>query len=359
MGFGTYRWSGAPDHVAALRRALDLGCSLVDTAPNYAPAEVRSRLGQVLAPHRSQVRIVSKGGYLPGGGYSLDAPFLRSLIHSEARTVGRGHLDAFLVHNPEHLLRDHDEGEALDRIGAAFAVCAEQVAAGTIGSFGVSSNVLATPAVPLGQHTVDDYARLATELGAGPALRYVQFPHNLVERQALENAFLDRCRALGVTTVGNRPLSPRTPDGPMRIADPPEGVHRASTELLAELVARPAGLGWLVQHWDEVASPDALDYVEGLVDLAPRDPGAVGSRRTARDLIAARRRELREAASARTRELVGSPGVRDTLAGEAGQPVTLRACQTYLRDLDHVLVGFRRVADVDQLAALFGDSGAP
>ena len=89
MGFGTYRWSGAPDHVAALRRALDLGCSLVDTAPNYAPAEVRSRLGQVLAPHRSQVRIVSKGGYLPGGGYSLDAPFLRSLIHSDDHPARR------------------------------------------------------------------------------------------------------------------------------------------------------------------------------------------------------------------------------------------------------------------------------
>jgi predicted oxidoreductase len=353
VGFGTYRWTGAPDHVAALHRALDLGCTLVDTAPNYATLEVRSLLGRVLAPHRADVHLISKGGYTSEGGYSLEPRFIRDRIRSEAELVGDGYLDTFLLHNPEHLLVAFDERQVLDQVGEALAVCAEQVAAGTIRSFGVSSNVVATPSVAMGQDTVYAYAQLAADLNAGHALRYLQFPHNLVERAALSDHWLDRCRALKLTTIGNRPLSPLTPHGPFRIADPPMQPHRPSIHVLAELGRRRHGLSWLQEHWDQVASPDALDYVEGLVELALKDPASAAVAPTVRELISAKRLEFREAASAQTSKIVESPEIGTALVGDPGRPVALRACETYLRDLDHVLVGFRRPADVDQLGGLF------
>lgn len=353
LGFGTYRWAATADHTAALYRALDLGCTLIDTAPNYATADVRARLGRVLASRRTELHVISKGGYTADGGYCLDPDFIRRRIQTEAELVGGGYLDTFLLHNPEHLLATCGTSQVMEAIGDAFAVCVEQVAAGTIRSFGISSNVVATPSHAMGQDAVNTYARLGSELNAGHALRYLQFPHNIVECSALSHQWLDRCRALGFTTIGNRPLSPLTAGGPVRIADPPRDRLRPPAEILADLSRQQHGLRPILQHWGQVASPDALDYVGSLVERALQDPDNVAVAPIVRELISAKRVELRHTASLRTFELLESPELHIDLSGNPDDSVAVRACQTYLRELDHVLVGFRRIADVNQLASLF------
>ena len=354
LGFGTYRWMATPGHISALQRALELGCTLVDTAPNYAPADVRAALGRVLAGRRREVHVISKCGYTDEGEYSLDQAFVRRRLETEARLVGSGYLDTFLLHNPEHLLSRWPVPRVIATVAEAFEVCMQAVTAGTIHSFGVSSNVLCLPEAELGQPTIEIYTRLAADVGAHGAFRFVQFPHNLVERAALDGGWLARCRELGLTTIGNRPLSVRTPQGPLRIADPPRATAaRASAQVLSHLDRHTQVLSWLTSQWQHVASSDALDYVERLAlnNLRAVDDPTV--HQLVNELLAARRRELRETASRRTRELLETPQPHESLTGNQGEPVALRACRTYLTHLDHVLVGLRAEEDVDQLATLF------
>jgi aryl-alcohol dehydrogenase-like predicted oxidoreductase len=351
-GFGTYRWAAAPEHVRALRRALELGCTLVDSAPNYASHGVRAALGQVLAPHRDRVHLISKGGYTDDGGFSLAPAFLEERIRTEAQVVGGGYLDAFLLHNPEHLLESQPRARVTAAVAAAFEACARAYDDGWIHAFGVSSNTLPDPASAMGQDTLDEYAALADATGAGAAFRYVQFPFNVVERSAAANGWLHRCRALGLTTIGNRPLSVRTATGPMRIADAPSLPAKDSERLLADLPALEPAMGWLVDHWAQVASSDALDYVEELAwsQLAPST--SADCPQLLRELFAARRVELRHAAAAQTRALLAATPLADEL-GNRDEPIALGACRANLDHVDHVLVGLRTTADVDQLRPLF------
>lgn len=353
LGFGTYRWAATPDHIDALETALDLGCTLIDAAPNYAPVGVRAQLGRILAPHRAGLHVISKGGYTDDGGYSLDPAFIRRRIQMEAELIGGGYLDTFLLHNPEHLLSTCGTSQAMDAIAAALAVCTEQAEAGTIRSFGISSNTVATPSHPLGQVVIDSYAHLASELGADSIFKYLQFPYNLVECSALSNRWLERCRALGLTTIGNRPLSPITSNGPARIADRPPQAARSSGELLLELQSHQHGLDWLVHHWDDVASSDALDYVELQASGALQCSESLAVAQIVRDLFATKRIELRHLASLQTVELLKSQESHMELDGNTGDPVAVRACHTYLRQVDHVLVGFRRSSDVEPFRDLF------
>ncbi len=350
-GFGTYRWSATPEHVAALRRALELGCTLVDSAPNYASADVRAALGRLLAPRREQVHLISKGGYADDGGFSLDPAFLQRRIRTEAEMVGGGYLDTFLLHNPEHLLASQPRARVMSAVAAAFEVCALALENGWIHSCGVSSNVLPDPASAMGQDTVEEYAALAAAAGAGGAFRYVQFPFNIVERSACANGWLDRCRALGLITIGNRPLSIRTAAGPVRIADAPPSPTSDSEDLIAGLEALEPGLGWLVDHWAQVASSDALDYVEGLAwsQVSPTSSSTTSHR--LRELFAVRRLELRHAAAEQTQALLASPRLAGTL-DDPEEPIAVGACRANLDHVDHILVGLRTSADVDQLRPL-------
>ena len=69
IGFGCMNLShayGLPPaaHVAAgvLRRALDLGVTHFDTAALYGFGANEELVGRILAPHRSRLRLASKGG---------------------------------------------------------------------------------------------------------------------------------------------------------------------------------------------------------------------------------------------------------------------------------------------------------
>lgn len=348
IGFGTYRWSGTADQVAALHGALDVGCTLVDTAPNYSSPEVRRRLGAALRSRRDSVLVVSKGGYRDEG-YSLSSTFLRTRIEQEAEAVGSGHLDAFLLHNPEHL-RDASPGaDVVGPIGEAFALCEEQVRAGVISCYGVSSNVIARTDHELGQGLVRRLVEVARAVDPDHHFRVLQFPFNLVERDALSGSWLQDCRRLGLTLVGNRPLSPLTSAGPLRITDPPVPADRSSLDVLDELGGL-VDVSWVAAAWEQVASSDALDLVVQLLDPFSTASPVVAD--LVAELVAARRAELRRVAAAAAGPLLARARLAGLLPGADGEPVVRRACRGYLGSLDHVLVGMRTPEDVAALAPL-------
>jgi len=78
LGFGAMRltgdgvWGEPPDHQAALavlRRAVDLGINLMDTADSYGPEVSERLIAEALHPYPENLVIATKGGLLrPGPG---------------------------------------------------------------------------------------------------------------------------------------------------------------------------------------------------------------------------------------------------------------------------------------------------
>jgi pyridoxine 4-dehydrogenase len=78
LGFGAMRltgdgvWGEPPDHEAALavlRRAVDLGINLIDTADSYGPDVSERLIAEALHPYPDDLVIATKGGLLrPGPG---------------------------------------------------------------------------------------------------------------------------------------------------------------------------------------------------------------------------------------------------------------------------------------------------
>jgi diketogulonate reductase-like aldo/keto reductase len=97
LGLGT--WGHAedprrrPDEIAGLRRGLDLGMTLIDTAEMYGEGEAESLVGEAIAGRRDQVFLVSK--VLPH--HATRSGTIAACRRSLAR-LGTDHLDLYLLH---------------------------------------------------------------------------------------------------------------------------------------------------------------------------------------------------------------------------------------------------------------------
>jgi aryl-alcohol dehydrogenase-like predicted oxidoreductase len=272
IGFGGYRVDDrTPTHRAALERALDAGCTLIDTSTNYTDGGSESLVGAVLSERerrspgsRGKVVVVSKIGYVQGANLDLaiererrGAPFPEMVrymdgcwhcIHPEfladqlSRSLARLQAERFdvcLLHNPEYFLSDaaHRGGGDLEgtraefyrRIQAAFVFLEEQVRRGVLGAYGVSSNSVVTPAD--GPETTSlarflDAARAAG--GDRHHFRVVQWPMNLFEGGAVlepntgpagARTALETARDAGLAVLVNRPLNAILEGRLLRLSD--------------------------------------------------------------------------------------------------------------------------------------------
>ena len=73
LGFGTMRLTGPGiwgppadknEAITVLRRAIELGVNLIDTADSYGPEVSESLIAEALYPYPPQLLIATKGGYL-------------------------------------------------------------------------------------------------------------------------------------------------------------------------------------------------------------------------------------------------------------------------------------------------------
>jgi aryl-alcohol dehydrogenase-like predicted oxidoreductase len=78
LGFGAMRltgkeiWGDPPDRtqaIAALRRAVDLGVNLIDTADSYGPTVSENLIAEALYPYPDDLVIATKGGLVRPGPY--------------------------------------------------------------------------------------------------------------------------------------------------------------------------------------------------------------------------------------------------------------------------------------------------
>ena len=239
---------------AALAEAIRLGCNVLDTAGSYRAQRSEIALGQAVADlaaagefARDELVIASKAGFIPyrlekpadpvqyaydsfvasgvaepddwAGGIHCMAPgYLSQQIAWSLRNTGLRALDIYYIHNPEMQLAFVDRATFRKRLQLAFARLEEEVAAGRIGCYGVSTwESLRRPPQSASYMSLETMIRLVTEV-AGPNhhFRVVQLPLNVgmtesatLRIQPVRDSLLttlEAARDLGLTVLASAAL---------------------------------------------------------------------------------------------------------------------------------------------------------
>src|SRR5712692_6040370 len=106
MGNQEYGSSDDNQMIAAVNRAIDLGVTLFDTAPNYGYGGSEEVLGRALGARRKDIILVSKVG-IPWDPVTLTTKFdgrystLKRINEESLQRLGTDHLDLLLMHWPD------------------------------------------------------------------------------------------------------------------------------------------------------------------------------------------------------------------------------------------------------------------
>jgi aryl-alcohol dehydrogenase-like predicted oxidoreductase len=149
---------GAPDRSASLRlvdRALELGCTFLDTSDAYGPYTNEELLGQALAGHRDRVVLATKFGNVrkPDGAFlrvNGDPAYVPQACDASLRRLRTDYIDLYYLHRVDPRVPIEDT------IGAM----AELVSAGKVGYLGLSE---AAPETIRRAHAVHPITALQTE----------------------------------------------------------------------------------------------------------------------------------------------------------------------------------------------------
>ena len=250
VGLGTWHLelSDAPTDIAAVRAALDLGLTHVDTAELYGSGKAESLVGQAIEGRRDEVFLVSK--VIPS-----NASRAGTISHCEQtlKRLRTDRLDCYLLHWPgSYPLED------------TIAALEELVAAGKTRAWGVSNF---------------DEAELQSALEiAGPGrIACNQVLYHLEER-SIEHAVVPWCERNGVAIVGY------TPYGQQR-QFPPRGLGGALLTEIAErhgFTPRQVALAFLTRRPGFFAIPKStnLEHLRenaggAQLALGPQDLSAI------------------------------------------------------------------------------------
>jgi aryl-alcohol dehydrogenase-like predicted oxidoreductase len=227
IGLGTYlgRYDDDTDtaYGAAIERALQLGCNVLDTAINYRCMRSERSIGATLQKligagqlRRDQVVVATKGGFVPfdgapppdpeenfqrtyvdskicspndlvAGCHCMTPAYLADQIRRSRENLGLETIDIYYLHNPETQRPEVGETEFQARLRAAFELFERKVAEGEIGVYGTATwdGYRCDPG-EAGYLSLTDLDRLAREVGGTQHhFRAIQLPVNL----ALPEAF--------------------------------------------------------------------------------------------------------------------------------------------------------------------------
>jgi pyridoxine 4-dehydrogenase len=129
LGFGAMRltgngiWGEPADREqckAVLRRALELGVNLIDTADSYGPAVSEEIIAEALHPYPDDLVIATKGGFLrPGPGrWDPDGrpEHLRQACEDSLRRLKVERIDLYQLHRPDPKVPYEDSVGALKEL---------------------------------------------------------------------------------------------------------------------------------------------------------------------------------------------------------------------------------------------------
>ena len=234
---------GTPDDtesIATIERAIELGCTFLDTAEIYGPFINEELLGRALRGRRDRVVIATKFGWDTDSGHlrSLNSrpDHIRQVIDASLRRLQTDHIDLLYQHRV-------DPDVPIEDVAGAVG---EAIAAGKVRYFGLSEAGVETIRRA---HAVQPVSALQSE-------------YSLFERR-LEQTVLPAIRELGIGLVAYSPLGRGFLTGnAVRAEDMPSGDWRAAND--------PRVRG---ENFD--ANLKLADFVRELADARSATPGQV------------------------------------------------------------------------------------
>jgi len=256
FAFGTYRITDEnPQHIQALRDAIDFGIKLIDTSTNYMDGAAERAIAKALRTFpeskRQEVEIVSKFGYIQGSTmarhkeepfedvvefsencfHSISKTFMLDQLEKSLLRLELQKIDCYLLHNPEYYILNalnkempHDEAldNMFDRIFDVFVALEEQVKNGTIGSYGISSNSFSKDHKALDFLPYEDLITLADRAAEmvendTHSFTTIQLPINILETEGLKCS--SWAKKNGLRVLANRPLNAQKDELMFRLAD--------------------------------------------------------------------------------------------------------------------------------------------
>ncbi len=195
IGFGAWGIGGAAgghaaygptddrESVRALHAALEYGVNFFDTSDLYGMGHSETIIGLAFKGTRNRVLIATKGGMSNSSGDQDFSPaYLHNSLERSLKRLGTDYIDLYQLHSPaiELLGKDHKLLPFLDSL----------IREGKVRAVGISARSPEEALIAVEQYGV----------------RVVQVNLSLIDRRALENGLLARCRELGAGIVARTPL---------------------------------------------------------------------------------------------------------------------------------------------------------
>jgi aryl-alcohol dehydrogenase-like predicted oxidoreductase len=226
IGIGTYL--GNPNEETdhryreAIRRAVELGANVIDTAANYRFQRSERSIGAALTDvqsngfGREELVICTKGGYLPfdgaaprdvrqyvedtfinpgiatwgdiaGGSHCMSPAYLANQLDQSLQNMGLSAVDVYYVHNPESQLAAVTPDEFWRRLQAAFEFLEQAVVKQKISYYGVATwNGFRAEPDAREYHSLESMVQAARDIaGEDHHFRFIQLPVNLAMPEAV------------------------------------------------------------------------------------------------------------------------------------------------------------------------------
>jgi pyridoxine 4-dehydrogenase len=129
MGYGAMRITGQgiwgapsdkPAALATLRRTIELGVNLIDTADSYGPGTSEELIAEALYPYPSDLVIATKGGWeRPGPGqwtHNASPKHLTEALEGSLKRLRLQRIDIYQLHAPDNAVSFEASVEALARL---------------------------------------------------------------------------------------------------------------------------------------------------------------------------------------------------------------------------------------------------
>ncbi|MCU1293847.1 MAG: putative oxidoreductase [Bryobacterales bacterium] len=129
MGYGAMRitgqgiWGAPADKAAALatlRRTIELGVNLIDTADSYGPRTSEALIAEALHPYPADLVIATKGGWeRPGPGqwtHNASPKHLAEALEGSLQRLHLDRIDIYQLHAPDNAVSFEASVEALAKL---------------------------------------------------------------------------------------------------------------------------------------------------------------------------------------------------------------------------------------------------
>ena len=254
IGVGTYLGNADEQtdalYAAAMTRAVEMGCNVLDTAINYRHQRSERVIGRVLATHiregkvtRDAIVVATKGGYIAFDetvppdprayvhstciatglataddivDWNCVAPrYIDAQVEQSLRNLGLESIDIYYLHNPEAQLQKRSRQEFYKQLEETFTILEGKVAAGKIRRYGTATwNGYRQAQTARDVLFLNDLIEIAERVGGKPHhFKVVQLPYNLAMMEAFTQrnqphgkaavSFLEAAHDCGITVMAS------------------------------------------------------------------------------------------------------------------------------------------------------------